>query len=543
MDLWVSVADVVILLFVALFLGIVSERLKQNAIIGYLLAGLLLGPSGAGWVRSVEEVRTLAELGVALLLFTIGTEFSLKRLRELGRLATLGGTLQVLATGVSVALISAWLGLPISESVAVGAVLSVSSTTVVLRVLLDRAELDSAHGRNALGILLLQDLAIVPLVLLMSLIGKGAGGWVSLGHLGLRLSAGVVLIAAIYAAGRRFYPHLLRFASAQSNRELPVILSVAICLGTTYASHAVGLSPMLGAFAGGILIAESPFAEQVRADLGALRAVFVTLFFTSAGMLAVMPSGAGLVNLVLLVLAILGIKTLWGGVVVRLFHQSNRVALATGLVLAQIGEFSFVVLQAGSQEGVISDSTFQMVQAASVTTLLLTPYLIVAASHVARTVAGISARAREEGMSPAVVNEGGDNNGSVIVVGYGPAGRNVVRQIRSAGVPVVILEMNPRASGPHSSDVPIKFGDATRSEILRHVRLGEARALIVTVPDPKTAELIIRQARLVAPHVVIYARARYRNFASQLKQAGADHIVDEEGLVGDRLGAEFFRSS
>lgn len=542
MDIWTSVADVVILLFVALFLGVVSERLKQNALIGYLLAGLLLGPSGTGWVQSVKDVRTLAELGVALLLFTIGTEFSLKRLKELGRIATVGGTLQVLLTGASVALISAGLGLPISESVAIGAVISVSSTTVVLRVLLDRAELDSAHGRNAIGILLLQDLVIVPLVLLISVLGKGSESWASLGRMGLRLSAGAVVIGAIYLAGRRFYPHLLKFASTQSNRELPIILSVAICLGTTYASHAVGLSPMLGAFAGGMLIAESPFAEQVRADISALRAVFVTLFFTSAGMLAAMPSGAGLLNLALLVMAVLVIKAFLGGVVVRLFHPSNRVAVATGLVLAQIGEFSFVLLQAGFQEGVISDGTFRMVQAASVATLLATPYLVAAASRVAQTMVRISAWGQPKEAGIAAAGDRKDKEGRVIVVGYGPAGRHVVRQIQGAGLPVLVLDMNPRAVRAHLPSVPIEFGDATRSEILRHVRLGDARALIVTVPDPKTADLVVRQAKLVAPHVVIYARARYRIFARQLMQAGADHIVDEEGLVGDRLGAEFFRS-
>lgn len=543
MDIWTPIADIVVLLAVALLLGIVFERLKQNALIGYLFCGVLLGPAGVGWVQGAEEIHGLAELGVALLLFTIGLEFSLKRLRELGTVATVGGALQVVLTGASAALISVWLGLPVAESVAVGAAISVSSTAVVMRVLLDRTELDSLHGRNALGILLLQDLAVVPLVLLITVMGAGAGDWTSLWRMGLKVGAGVVLIAGIYIVGKRLYPYLLRFASAQSNRDLPVILGVAVCLSTTYASHAVGLSPILGAFVGGMLVAESPFAEQVRADIGPLRAVFVTLFFASAGMLAVIPAGESLLKLAGLTAAILVLKVLIVGGVTRLFRQPMRVALATGLTLSQIGEFSFVLLAVGFREAVVSEETFRLLQSASVATLLLTPYLIAAASHVGRVTAAISERARRNGKTSTLQTEAGGRGGDrIIVVGYGPAGQHVVKQLLKARLPFLVIDLNPGAVESHRSAIPIEFGDATQSEILHHVGLRLARALIITVPDPQAAQLIIRQAKLTAPKVVVFARARYHIYAARLAEAGADHVVDEEDLVGDKLGAEFFQA-
>ena len=490
MEMWTHIADVIILLAVALLLGILMERLKQNALIGYLLSGVLLGPAGIGLVGSVEEIQGLAELGVALLLFTIGTEFSLQRLRGLGASATAGGTLQILATGALVAFICTRIGLPVKESIAVGAAVSVSSTAVVLRVLLARAELDSLHGRNALGILLLQDLALVPLVLLITFLGQGAGDWTSIGQMALRAAFGVLLIAAIYLAGKRLYPRLLGFASAQSNRELPVILGVTVCLGTTYASHAMGLSPILGAFVGGMLIAESPFSEQVRADIGSLRAVFVTLFFASAGMLAVIPTGKSLLTLAGLVVLILAVKAFVVGVVMRLFRQSNRVAVATGLSLAQIGEFSFVLLAVGVQEAVVSDETFRMLQTASVITLVLTPYLIAAAARVVEVMTGSDAARIGKRVIVVPEETGQAAGGPVIVVGYGPAGQNVVRQLQVAGLPFLVLDMNPRTVETHRSVIPIEFGDATSSEILHHAGLNQARALIVTVPDTQVVHLI-----------------------------------------------------
>jgi CPA2 family monovalent cation:H+ antiporter-2 len=536
MNIWFALADVLIILIVALLLGILAERLKQNALLGYLLSGVLLGPSGLGLVRQVEEVRQLAEVGVALLLFTIGLEFSLRRLRELGAVASLGGTAQILLTGLLFALLALALGRPAPEAVIIGAALAVSSTAVVLRVLVDRSELDSLHGRNTLGILLAQDLAIVPLVLVISAVGEGVDAVTTLERLGVRVGFVFLLVTGVYIASERLVPPLLGLASGRNNRELPVILAVAVCLGATWASHAMGLSPTLGAFVAGVLLAESPFAEQIRADVGPLRAVFVTMFFASAGMLSDLPHGRGLLLVLAAAGVILLVKSLVVGAVIRAFRQPHQVAFATGLALAQIGEFSFVLLRVGFDAGAVAAETFQVLLSASVVTLLVTPYMMAASSHLSEVLA------RRWDAAPYVASSAAEQGPAwdhkrVIVVGYGPAGRSVVESLQAAQVPLLVIDLNPRTVSENRALIPIEIGDASRGDILQHHHLHWARAVVVTVPDPQTARLIIHQVKLAAPAVPVIARGRYHIHIARLEQAGADSVVDEEYETGKRLGA------
>lgn len=537
MNIWSALADVLIILVVALLLGIVAERLKQNALLGYLLSGVLLGPSGFGLVRQVEEVRQLAEVGVALLLFTIGLEFSLRRLRELGAVASLGGTAQILGTGIAFALLALAFGRPLPEAVIIGVALSVSSTAVVLRVLVDRSELDSLHGRNALGILLAQDLAIVPLMLVISAVAEGVDAATALQRLGMRVGFVFLLVIVVYIASERLVPPLLTLASGRNNRELPVILAVAVCLGATWASYRLGLSPTLGAFMAGVLLAESPFAEQIRADVGPLRAVFVTMFFASAGMLADLPRGRGLLLVLAAAALILLVKGLVAGGVIRAFGQPQKVAFATGLALAQIGEFSFVMLQVGFEAGAVAAETFQILLSASVVTLLVTPYLMATGSQLCE----VLVRRRDAAPYPpssAVGQAPARDHKRVIVVGYGPAGRSVVASLRGAGIPLLVLDLNPKTVSDDPAQIPIEIGDASRGDILQHHHLQTARAVVVTVPDPQTARLIIHQAKLAAPEVPVIARGRYHIHIARLEQAGADSVVDEEYVTGERLGTE-----
>jgi CPA2 family monovalent cation:H+ antiporter-2 len=537
MEIWSALADIVMILAVALLLGIVAERLKQNALLGYLLSGVLLGPSGLGLVRQVEGVRQLAEVGIALLLFTIGLEFSLRRLRELGAVASLGGGAQIVATGAVFASLALALGRPVPEAVIIGAALSASSTAVVLRVLVDRTELDSLHGRNALGILLAQDLAIVPLVLVIAAVAEGTDAVTALQRLAVRVGLGFLLVVVVYIASVRLVPPLLGLASARNNNELPVILAVATCLGATWASHALGLSPILGAFVAGVLLAESPFAEQIRADVGPLRAVFVTMFFASAGMLADMPSGFGLLQVLAAAAVIMVVKALVVGAVIRLFRQPHQVAFATGLALAQIGEFSFVLLQVGAQAQAVAPETFQLLLSASVVTLLVTPYLMAASSRLSEL---LVRRWDADAYRPPSADEQrpGRDHQRVIVVGYGPAGRSVVESLRKAEIPLLVIEMNPKTVADNRALIPIEIGDASRGDILQHHHLRWARAVVVTIPDPQTARLVIRQTKLAAPNVPVIARGRYHVHIPRLKEAGADSIVDEEYFTGERLGAE-----
>lgn len=536
MNTWEVILDLALVLSVALLLGALFERLRQNAVTGYLLTGLLLGPAGTGWISNVEHIRLLAELGVALLLFTIGLEFSLSRLRGSGPMAILGGTMQIVLTGVIAGSAAAASGLSAVAAIVIGAAMSLSSTAVVLRVLADRTELESLHGRNALGILLLQDLAVVPLVLLVSALGEGGGASTAFVRFAFSIGVAAALIAAIFVVTKYVFPHLLNMASTYRNRDLPVVLSFAVCLGAAAVSHAANLSPILGAFLAGIMLAESPFATQIRADITPLRAVFLTLFFTSVGMLAQLPTSRTLLVIVSLALLIICGKAIIVGFVVRLFRQPPSVAVSTGLALGQVGEFSFVLLEMGYRQGLLPHETFQVLLSVSIVTLLLTPYVIAGAPRLSEAVTGILYRFLS--VSPGRVRSVQDErrlSGHVIIVGFGPAGQRVAEALRGAAISFVVVDLNPRTVSAHRSSVPIQSGDAARPEILHHLGVEHSRALVITVPEPHTSELIIRQAKRMAPNVPVVARVRHHTHVSTLAQAGADRVVDEENLLGGEL--------
>lgn len=538
MDQWKFLAEIVMLLGVAMLFGILAQRLRQNAVIGYLLAGIALGPRTSGFIKSTESVEVLAELGVALLLFTIGLEFSWRRLREFGKPAALMGIFQIglsIAIGMGLTLLG---GFGPGAAFVWGATLAMSSTAVVLRLLIERAELDSPPGRNALSILLMQDLAVVPLLIMVSVLADGVSGARAAWEIAVSFVKAAGLILAFFVGIRYILPRVIGAAASARNRDLPVVLAIAVSLGCSWAAHAVGLSPVLGAFAAGILLADLEFAEQIRADVMPLRAAFVTLFFTSIGMLAALPSGLELliasgvaVGLILLKAALIT------GILV-LLRQPLTFAAQTGLILAQIGEFSFVLARIAVGKGLLPQESFDQFLTASVVTLLATPYLIQYAAPVSQWLAtsllskGRRRRALERQEQRKEVQQ---KKGRVIVVGYGPAGRAVAEALHEEGIPYFILEMNPKTVSACRVDQPIEIGDATQPEILEHAGIVHAAAVVVSIPDPGISRTIVSQCRMLAPEIPILVRARYSLFQGTLETAGASVVVDEEWVVGEIL--------
>ncbi|MHC4448263.1 MAG: cation:proton antiporter domain-containing protein, partial [Planctomycetota bacterium] len=353
-DLWGALLDLLILLVAALALGALCERLRQSAILGYLLAGTLLGPHALNVISEGQEVKVLAEMGVALLLFTIGLEFSWRRLRRMGATALGGGTLQIVLTALPAVAVATLLRLDVRAAIAIGVIVALSSTACVMRVLLARAELDSIHGRHALGILLLQDLAVVPLVVLVTVLGgvgtSGEAVWALVKMVGVA----VALVAAFYVLFNHVVPRVFGMQTMQRNRELPILLAIVTGLGSAWAAHELGSSPAVGAFVAGLLLGGSPFAAQIRADIASLRTVLMTLFFSAIGMLGDLQwiaqhwmAVAGLVAAIVLGKS----AVVW--VVLRSFRQTHRHALHTGLCLAQVGEFSFVLAVVAHTGGVL----------------------------------------------------------------------------------------------------------------------------------------------------------------------------------------------
>ena len=544
MNLWTALLDVLILLLAAMLLGSLCERLKQSALLGYLLAGTLLGPNALDWMPNHTAVATIAELGVALLLFTIGLEFSWRRLRSIGPIALGGGTVQVLLTGVLTAAVCLTLGLGGRPALAVGAMIALSSTASVLRLLVSRAEIDGVHGRHALGILLLQDIAVVPLVLVVTALGgEGQGSVAQIGwEMGRAAGVASLLVAALFVVLNYLVPLLLGAREAARNRDLPILLAIVTAVGAAWASHKLGLSPALGAFIAGLLLAESPFATQIRADIASVRTLFVTLFFSSIGMVC---HPAWVLEHWTMVAGVVAVIVFGKAIVIfgvgRLFRCSPGHAVATGVCLAQVGEFSFVLAEAARQGELIDSGLFELIVASTIGTLFLTPYLVAAAPHVARAVGRLSAwRSQALPRQPEPSTEPtAKMSGHIVIVGFGPAGQCVARSLeQNEKTLVVVVELNARSADvARAHGIRTYIGDATSPEVLEHLCVGAAKVVAVTVPDPAAARQIIEGVRSLGTDTSIIARARYHRYRSELALAGAVAVIDEEEQVGLQMAS------
>ena len=532
MDSWAVLVDLGILLLAALVLGAVAERLRQSAIVGFLLGGMLLGPNALQWVRSESEVEMLAELGVALLLFAIGLEFSWRRLRRMGSTGLKGGVVQVLATTGVAAAVSLLVGQPGRASIALGAIIALSSTASVLHVLRSRAELDSVHGGYALATLLVQDLAVVPLVLLVSVLADGGSAMTIAQHVGKTFVLGGVVVAGLYVVFNHLAPRVLRFGPMYGNRELSVLLAITSGLGSTILAHEAGLSPALGAFVAGLLLGESPFAVQIRADVSSLRTLFVTVFFSSIGMLGDpgwMLANAGLLLGTVLVIVIGKSLVAWGAL--RLFGATAVSALAAGVCLGQIGEFSFILCEI-ARGTLISNDVFQLLVSSTVVTMLLTPYLVASSQKLAARLVGANASADPsgQGRSPR------PDPPHVVVIGFGPAGRVLAEQLRDHHARVAVIDLNPHlVADARRLGFEALLGDAEHEDVLRHSNVQTAAVVAVTVPNPKTTIQIVRLLGGMVPKPFIVARSRYNLYLPELEDAGATVAHDEETLTGLRM--------
>lgn len=534
MGAWSQLLEFLVLLGIAFILGTLAEQFKQSAIIGYLIAGALLGPL----MFQADVVMGIAELGVALLLFSIGLEFSFRRLRSLGAVAVGGGTIQILTTLVVFAVVIASFR-PAKESIVIGAMVALSSTAVVLRVLSERAELDSTHGRNSVGILLIQDIYIVPLILLVEMLSTGGTANKIAVHIGKTLVASIGLVTVFYLLFNFLVPRLLLTEGVRRNRELIHLLTLVSAVGSAWMAHSVGLSPALGAFLAGVLLAGSPFATQIRADIGPIHTVFVTLFFTSIGML-VNPKWIlqhFLLIIVGLTAVILG-KTILIYAVVRLFRYNRRDSLATGLSLAQIGELSFVLAITASNSRLIGSETFALISSVIVISLFLTPYMTSYARPISGRVINLLFGRRDLVLQTGVA-EPSSQRERVLIVGFGPAGRKVAEDLIERGIrPAVLEQSSLTADIARGMGLKTYIGDGTQGEILDRVGVSSARIVVVTVPDTRTSRAIVECVRSLAPNAILIVRARYHILRWELEQAGATAIVDEETEVGRRLSSE-----
>jgi len=517
-----------LLLVLAVTLGIVFlfHKLRLPTIVGFLLAGVFMGPDGLGLIRNASQVETLAGIGVVFLLFTIGLELSLGQLAQTGRTLLWAGIFQILLTILVVLLVSLFLGYGIEIAIFYGFLVSLSSTAIVLRIYSDRGEIDALQGRLATGILLLQDLCIVPMMLLVPVLGQS--GRISFPLIGWAFLKAFLALLIIVAAGRTVFPWLLRQVALLRNRELFVLFIVFICLGMAWLTSESGLSLALGAFIAGLVISESEYSHQIIADILPLRDCFSGIFFISIGMLLNLDFlmhdiFSALLNLILIV----GIK---GGVIFVIFwwfYRSLRLGVVLGLGLAQVGEFSLILAKAGAGYGLFTATSEQTFLSASILSMIATPFLIQWAHRLAF---GIEAVVRApSGELSSEKKEGGLTTGHVIVVGYGLNGQNLSRVLKEVGIPYRILEMDPDlVNEARAAGEPITFGDGTRPGVLQKMGIGKARILVIAISDPVATSHVVSQVRRLRHDLYIIVRTRYVAEIDRLYALGANQVIPEE---------------
>jgi len=521
--------DLVVLFGASIVVVYGFNRLHVPAVVGFLVAGALLGPYGLDVVDDVARVELLAEVGVVMLLFTIGVEVSLARITSL-RTIVGGGFLQIgAAIGLSI-LVGMIVGLPVNQGVFWGFLTAMSSTAIVLKMMMERGETNSPHGRLTIGILIVQDLAVVPMMLLTPVLGsQGPGGAVAVLW---SLTKAILLVTLILITARFLVPRLLIEVVRSRSRELFVITIILVCLGIAWLSSLAGLSLALGAFIAGLIISESEYSHQAMAEILPFRDSFNSLFFISIGMLldlrVLLAHPVLVAGLVLVIVAGKFVTAAFAAVAVG---YSWRPAVLAGTALAQVGEFSFILSKVGKDVGLLTGESFQVFLAVSVLTLILTPFLIQASPALARRAEAFQRLWRwlpdrthdQEEMTHRHLRD------HTIIAGYGVNGRNLAQVLRETEVPFVIVELDGETvRHEQTKGVPISFGDVTHPQALRRLGIQQARTLVLAISDPIAIRRTIKVARQLNPDIHIIARTRYLREIEDLRAMGADQVVPEE---------------
>lgn len=511
----------VTILAAAVAVILVCARLRIPSVVGFLLTGILIGPSVLGLVGNRAQVELFAEIGVVFLLFSIGLEFSLERLRQIRRFFFLGGSLQGVLTLAGIVLLAVLAGFELRRGIFFGFLVVLSSTAVALKLYADRRELDAPQGKVLIGILLFQDFLIVPMIVLTPVLA----GAVDAGPLAIagRFLGSLLVVALVFAVARYGMPRLLHLLVRTGIREVLVLAALGACLGMALLTEALGFSLALGAFIAGIIISESEYSHQVVAEVVPFRDVFNSLFFISVGMLLDVPFALAH-SLPVLVLAgtILTVKAGAAAGAVALVGFPARIMILVALGLAQVGEFSFVLLAVGREHGLIDRDLFQTFIAASILTLLAAPVLVGLAPRLAAWLS--RGRTAEAAAEP----PGGLRN-HVVIVGFGVNGRNLAHVLKAAQIRYRVVELDAGLvrQGLRAGE-PVVYGDATRREILEHAGVPTAGAVVFGISDLEAVRRAIPLARSLNPGLYILVRTRLVDETEDLLRRGADEVVAQE---------------
>jgi len=521
--------DIVIIFGLSIGILFICHRLHVPTIVGFLLAGILAGPYGLGLVKAVHEVEILAEIGVALLLFTIGIEFSLQRLLQIKKSVLMGGSIQVVLTFFVAFVIARQLGQPVGNSIFIGFLISLSSTAIVLKLLQERAEVDSPHGRTTLGILIFQDIIIVPMILVTPLLAGATG---NAGESVLVLIAkGIGIIGLVIVSAKWIVPRILYQIARTRSQELFLLSIIVICLAVAWATSSAGLSLALGAFLAGLIISESEYSHQALWNILPFRDVFTSFFFVSIGMLL----DVGFLfrqpgSIALIVLTVLVLKAIIGGSVTILLGFPFRTSILVGLALSQVGEFSFILSKTGVEHGLLAGNIYQWFLAVTIISMAVTPFIIALAPRLADTILRLPVPKRlVSGIYPVSETKVVDRKDHLIIIGFGLNGRNVARAASIAGIPYAIIEMNPETvRSEQAKGEPIYYGDSTQETVLQNANIKDARIVVTAINDPIATRRITEITRRLNPKVHLIVRTPYLQEMKSLYELGADEVIPEE---------------
>ena len=526
-------ADMVIIFVLSVVVLFVFHKLKAPTIVGFLVTGILAGPQGLGLIQDTDQINALAEIGVILLLFTIGLEVSLKDLMKIKKYVLVGGSVQVALTIVGVFALLMFLGFGFGESILLGFLISLSSTAIVLRIIQRRSEFYSPQGRTILGILIFQDIAIVPMMMVTPIL-PGAEGGLTDSPL-VVMARGLALLILVIISAKWIVPEMLYHIARINDRELFLLSLVAICFAVAWLTSLAGLSLGLGAFLAGLTISESRYSHQAFGNILPLRDAFTSFFFVSIGMLLdVNFLLQNPVFIVLLTLGVIALKAVIASFAIALIGLPLRIIILVGLALSQIGEFSFVLSQVGLSYGLLSSEVYQIFLDVTVLTMAATSSIIGISPRLADLAMRLPIPQSWKTDNPSMSNYSLNANTQaledhLIIVGYGVNGRNVAKSAKSEEIPYVVIDIDPDIVKHEAAEgEPISYGDATQEPVLLHVGITSARVVVIAISERTATRRITDLARRLNPDVYIIARTRYIQEMKTLHDLGASEVVPEE---------------
>ncbi|MCE1189475.1 MAG: cation:proton antiporter [Ignavibacteria bacterium] len=524
MDNFSVIRDLTLILAVSLPVLFLFRKIKVSPVVGYLITGILIGPSGLHLLKQTGQIEVMAEIGIILLMFSVGLEFSLARLLRMKSFFIVFGPLQVIITFIASYFVLHFIGLSLQTGIFFSMIAALSSTAIVLKIYTDKGILDAPHGKVAVGILVFQDIAIIPMLLVLPLLRGGSE--LVLSAVLLQLVIAVLVIISIVALSRYIVPRLLFAVSGMRSREVFTATLIVLLLGTAYCTHLAGISFSIGAFIAGFIIADSDFATEIAAEILPMRDIFNSLFFVSAGLLL---SVSALITEITLIATLLGslilVKAVVVFAIVRFSGYPSRTAAISAFSLAQIGEFAFILFQSGLQYNIINAHSYNIALSVVILSMTLTPFFIEFIPYIADLI------------NPASKDDGNNGENStvkklqnhVIIAGYGLNGKNLARVLKETGIPYIIIELNPdTVKSMREQNENILYGDITKTNILQKAGIQTAKVMVYAISDPHSTRTSVALAKKLNPSLHTIVRTRYVTEIEELNRLKADYVIPEE---------------